>query len=333
MFTAPVRWTLGALGIVLFYIGMTTTKDSQGQPDNWLERKSKEIRALGEGVLQLQNAFLREVCEKYASWFDSRSYGPGFLKFSVTICAIPNAFVFLFVSRLWEPSIGIKVVFGILFLGYAADGSTFMMLLISSFPFIFRWWAWFKPLEAFQSGTIPRSELVSIVEILLVEVLGVIAVFLGGALVIYLSLGVNRLFAELARKARAPLAYLLLLLPVNGIVATLSLLPLLRPDWVFPNTWLSLAPDSFHQIVVQAVLFFGLLTVLLALSCLAIILLMLIPLLHLILWPLLWRPLHKLNRKLLDLPGLFISGGMACMGVAWPGSPLLKVLEYIHSYL
>jgi hypothetical protein len=328
MFTVPVRWILGALGIVLFYIGMTMTKDSQGQPDNWLERKSKEIRALGEGVLQLQTAFLREVCGKFASWFDSRSYGPGFLKFSVTICAIPNALVFLFVPRLWEPSIGIKIVFAILFLLCAADGSTFMMLLISSFPVIFRWWAWFKPLEA-----IPRSELVSVVEILLVEVLVVIGVFLGGALVIYLFLGVNRIFAELARKAKAPLAYLFLLLPVNGIVATLSLLPLLRPDWVFPNTWLSLDPDSFRQIVVQAVLFFGLLTVLLALTCLAIILLMLIPLIHQILWPLLWRPLHKLNRKLLDLPGLFISGGMACMGVAWSGSPLLKVLEYIHPYL
>jgi hypothetical protein len=72
----------------------------------------------------------------------------------------------------------------------------------------------------------------------------------------------------------------------------------------------------------------GLLTVLPACTCLAIILVILIPLIHTILWPLLWRPLHKLNGKLFDLSGLFITGGMACMGVAWPGSPLLKLFGY-----
>jgi hypothetical protein len=326
MLTSPVRWILGAVGIVFFYIGTTTNRDSHGQPDNWLERKSREIRALGEGVLQLQTAFLREVCEKFVSWFDSRSRGPGFLKFSVTICAVPNAFVFLFVLRLWEPSIGIKIGFAILFLLCAAGDSSFTMLIISTFPFIFRWAAWFMPIQ--------RSELVSEVEILLVEVPVVIGVFLVGALFIFLFLGVNRLFAELARGSKAPLAYLSLLLPVNGIIAIVSLLPLLRPDLVFQHTWLPPTPDDVvNQVVVQAVLFLGLLIVLPALTSVAIILLMLIPLVHAIFWPLLWKPLYQLNRKLLDVPGLFISGGMACIGVAWPGSPLLKILECIHPYL
>ena len=333
MFTVPVPWILGALGIVLFYIGVTMTKDSQGQPDNWLERKSNEIRALGEGVLQLQTAFLREVCEKFASWFDSRSYGPGFLKFSVTICAIPNALVFLFVPRLWEPSIGTKIVFAILFLWCVADGSTFMMLLISSFPFIFRWWAFFKPLEAIASGTVPRSELVAPVEMLLVEVLIVFGVFFLGALEVFLFLGLNRLLAGLARSARSPLAYLSLLLPLNGILVPLFVLPLLRPDLVFPSTWFSMDPTDFHQMIVQAFVFLSLLSILPALTCLAIILLMLIPLVHQIFWPLLWRPLQTVNRKLLDRHALFITAGMACMGLAWPGSPLLKVLQYMSKFL
>jgi hypothetical protein len=334
MFITLVRWILGALGIVLFYIGVTMTKDSQGEPDNWLERKSKQIRTRGEGVLQLQTAFLRGVCERFADWFQRRRYGPGFFRLSVTICAIPNALVFLFIPRLWEPSIGTKIVFVILFLWCAADGSSFMMMLISSFPFIFRWWAWFQPFDAIKSGVMTHSDLVSAVEMLVVEVLVVIGVFLGGALVIVLLLGVTRLLAGSAQKSKVPLVYLSLLLPVNGIVASLSLLPLLRPDLVFPTTWLSLDPENLMRfIVVQAVSLFSLLAVLPALAAMAIALLMLIPLIHVIIWPLLWKPLQQLNRKLLDTPGLFISGGMASIGVAWPGSAVLKVLEHIHPWL
>jgi hypothetical protein len=137
----------------------------------------------------------------------------------------------------------------------------------------------------------------------------------------------------LARKAKNPLAYLSVLLPANGIVAALLLLPLLRPDMAFPNTWLTLDPDYLPLIMMQVVLFLGLLTVLPALTCLAITLLMLIPLVHQAIWPLFWKPLHKLSRKLLDRPALFATVGLASMGLAWPGSPLLKVLQYIESYL
>jgi hypothetical protein len=130
---------------------------------------------------KLQAEFLREICDKFVSWFDKRSDGAGFIRVSITICAIPNALVFLFVPRLWEPSTGTKFVFALMFLWCVGDGSTFTILLISSFPFIFRWWAWFKPWEGIQSGVATASDLVTFVEILLVEVLIVFGVFLVSA--------------------------------------------------------------------------------------------------------------------------------------------------------
>jgi hypothetical protein len=317
------------LGFVLFYIGVTITEDSEGHPDSWLERKSKAIRERGEGVLELQAAFLRAMCEKFASWFDTRFYRSGFMKFPVTICAIPNALVFLIFPRLWEPSMVTKILFALAFLWCAVEGSTFEILLISSFPFIFRWWEWFQPLR---SGT-TRSELVSDVKFLLAEILIVFGIFLAGALAILLFLGINRLLAGLAQRAKNPLIYLSILLPVNGIVAALSFLPLLRPDLTFPSTWLSLDTEAFHWIAVQALLFSSLLIVLPALTCLVIILLMLIPLMHQILWPLLWKSLHKLNRRLVDFPALFVGAGLSCMCLAWPSSPFVKVLRHIGSYI
>ena len=118
MLTPLVRSILGGLGVVSFYIGVTMTKNSEGRSENWLERKSREIRARGEGVLQLQAAFLRRVCENFTNWFAHRIYsGVGFFKLSVTICAVPNALVFLFVPRLWEPSIEAKIAFAVVFCG------------------------------------------------------------------------------------------------------------------------------------------------------------------------------------------------------------------------
>jgi hypothetical protein len=50
---APVKCIVGGVGFVLFYLGITTTTDSEGKPESWLERLSKEVGARGENAFAM----------------------------------------------------------------------------------------------------------------------------------------------------------------------------------------------------------------------------------------------------------------------------------------
>ena len=208
------------------------------------------------------------------------------------------------------------------------------MVLISLFPFAFRWWVYFSPLKSIHSSLMSRSDFWSDIGMLLVEVLVVSGVFLLGALAIILLLGVTGLFLDWPWSLKPRWSICPFFFPCTASSPwSLGVLQL-RPERVFPASWFWPDAGNLTQyFAVQVVLLLGLLTVLPALAAMALILLMLVPLIHVMFWPLLWKPLHKLGDKLFDIPGLFISGGMACIGVAWPGSPLLKVLEHIHEWL
>src|SRR5207237_5274517 len=106
----------------------------------------------------------------------------------------------------WVPSVLAIIGCTLSLLWSATDGSVFVMLLISSFPFVFRWWAWYE--RAFLSDMLSRSERISAIQQLLVIVLIAFGVFLCGALAIFLFLGINRFFAGLAHRAKHLLAYL-----------------------------------------------------------------------------------------------------------------------------
>jgi hypothetical protein len=68
LLTTPVKWALGLVGFVLFYIGVVTTaRDSEEKSNTWLGKSSKRVEALGQGALRMQSDFLRETCENYAS--------------------------------------------------------------------------------------------------------------------------------------------------------------------------------------------------------------------------------------------------------------------------
>jgi hypothetical protein len=250
------------------------------------------------------------------------------LRLPVAICAIPNALIFLLFTTLpsWEPSLAIKIFFVLFFLVWAESGSTFIMLVIAVFPIVNHWFVFFGP-------DLPRDILIDAVKVLLAQVAIAVGILLAGAEAIRLFMGVSRGFAELAREANAPLTWLSLLLPICAFFAALTLLPLLKPDLMFPAAWLFDTDNLPHFIVSQSMIFFAQITVLLALTCLAIILLMLVPLAHQLLWPLLWKSLHNLNAKLFDYSGLLIGAGVTLIGLAFPGSLLIRVFEYLHKFL
>jgi len=316
MIAALAHSAVGLLGLVLLYAALFLHETEEGQLQNRLEKLWVDIDDLSRTALSKQTAFLQRVSALANSalnkLFGVHLFSPGAvaasLCFSFASCILVNiAMVPLLRHRLNESEM---YAFGVGII------STLIGLLRTPWRYLAFPWILFLLWGMSTSDEWPESR----GEVSLRMSLVLIGGFLCDVLFIALSRWCLRKCSNMTNGWK--LASLLIL---NGSIGLALISPLVLDIILFfkrihrnePISRLTLLASS-NGVTGAISLFF----ILLALAALA----------HLLVWPLLERPLYSLQRfGLVRNPKLLAALSVTCLLFAWPHSPLiLGITKLIH---
>jgi hypothetical protein len=320
--------SIGLLGLVLLYLAFFLRESDEGKLQNRLEELWVRIDDLSRTALTKQAAFIQGVSGFVTSGFD-RVFGRGlfsakaiFASLCFSAAAIWLAVVLVestmpTINNGFSPFLAILVCVGTLYLGYAprpfryvgfvwAPAAVFVAFVYMTVPGQ-QQWSWNEPLAALADTTytIPAA---------LIAAGGV------GSDIVFVAF--TRYCLRINSRLRKPIAMMLLLV-ANGLAGLLlCLVPVVLLRLVESRTWFRNWPHALETLLTLASsnlldAFVGVLWVLVSAAAVA----------HLLVWPVLERPIYSAQRYgLVKQPKLLAAIGVLALLFAWPGSPIVRAI-------